>query len=1099
MPTSVGDYRYSAFISYRHTDLDMKVAKEVHRKLERYHLDRDVQKKAGRRSLAPIFRDQDELPISSALDDDLLDALHNASALIVICSPRLKESQWCMREIDEFLRTHDRGRVFVALAEGEPHDVVPQQLLQRTRSDGTVVEVEPLAADFRPQVKGAARRDEVTRLVAGVLAVPYDSLVKRAQRRRQRMAAALGSMAVAASTAFGIYNASMNARITANYQQALRRRSEYLATEANLLIGEGNTVGAIELALAALPDARDPETLDRPVVPGAVYALQQATNAGMSERFLEYSLTTSEVYASASDLQKVSVSPNERYVVTIDESQTVQLWDAADHELLFGGRDSELGFGAPLYVFARDTGRVVMCYERGLACRESDGRVRWHAAFPGKTVASQACLTEGDQAAVMVTDEVGACALDADSGKVLWAFNYDQYTGPDVDGNSWTALLGECCANDDTFAVALSAGDATGFRRCFVVVIDARTGAAKVFDAPGLYAYRMALLHDNSVVMLLGTNPDESEISDRYRFYSTTYTRTLDFDVRLACLDGEDGAVRWTHDQDIWQVCFDIGFDEVQRESGKPTGMMVCWFGDRILYVDEEDGTITNDLKTAASIVGGRLVEGTDSFAGVLTDGSFFSATEAGTSVQALRLLGSDLYYALVQPSQSLYLIDGNHLMVYRSLAADRTVRSAQVEAYDTSWELATPAGFVMASMPTGRDVLQVELFDAHKLERTWATEFGTDDDLVWYVSDTCAETGQLLVLGMDLAGDMPVMRKLALVDVMKQEVRAEELTSSAEAGLVVPDAAGTAAAAVDELVVGNCACLIDGVVYSQVEDAEGNVGIAAASLEDRSTRCYGVASGFGSASDKSGRRLYLLPSPGGTRLLYQDVKKSGADGSALEVHATAVLDLSTGASEVLDESVASIWEGIIVSRAQAGHAVWSEDGDVLACVTADGVCVYSFDGTDDVRIALDGNRVSGLVVVGERLVGVLTQGTSSQLVSYDLATGEQEALNMLDDGGSPVVGWARVSESHAADGTGDLFFATPEFGYLLDSETLAVCQRYARGCAYDPTTDVVYGRSADGRISARARYTLERLLRRGHTVLGNQTMGEDWLTTHGV
>ncbi len=1100
MPTSLGDYRYSAFISYRHLEADLRVAKEVHRKLERYHLDRDVRTRCGRKSLAPIFRDQDELPISSALDDDLLDALHNASALIVICSPKLKESKWCLREIDEFLRTHDRARVFVVLVEGEPSDVVPSQLLHREGPDGTLVDVEPLAADLRPNVKGTARRNEITRLVAGVLAVPYDSLVKRAQRRRQRIAAALGSVAVAASTAFGIYNAQMNARITANYQQALRRRSEYLATEANQLIGQSNTIGAIELALAALPDGSVPEAADRPVVPGAVYALQQATNAGMSAQFLEYSLTTSEVYSSPADLQRVSVSRDGGVVATIDESNTVRVWDTESHELLYDGHDSQLGFGNPLYAFARDEGSVVVCYERGIACRDRGGRLRWHTAFPEGTVASQACLAEGEHASVMVADDVGTCALDADTGKVLWAFNYDAYTGPEIDGNTWTSLLGEACSYGDTFALSVSAGDSSGFKRCMALVIDARTGETRVCDAPGLYAFRMGLLHDGSLVMLLGDSPD-AQTSDRFKSFATTYTRSLDFDVRLACLDGADGSVRWQHDLSIWQVCFDVGFAEVTRGKNEaPTGTMACWFGDRILYLDEEEGTVINELKCAAAIVGGGLFEHSDVFGGVLTDGSFFTVDSKSTSVQSLRLLGSDLYYARVTPSQELYLIEGNRLMVYRGVVRDTTVSAAPVDPYDTSWEFATPSGLVVATMPTDEDVLRLELFEGASLEPVWQDELGAQDNLTWYVSDARANTGELLVLGMDIGDEGPVMRQLALVDADAREVRQEVLLTPAKAGLVVPNEAAGQSEAVKGLVVGNCACLMDGVIYSQIEDAGGTVGIAAADPATGSTTCYGVAAGFGSTADKSGRRLYLLPSPAGGRLLYQDVAEIAEDASGMEVHPTAFLDVATGKSDVLEERVAKVWEGIVVSRALAGHAAWSEDGRVCACVTAEGVVVHRFDGKPNVTIALDGRLVSGMCVVGDQLVATLTLGTSSQLVSYRLTDGEHQGLSMLADGGSPVVSWTKVPDALAADGTGDLFCATPDFGYLIDLDTLSVCQRFARGCAYDPVGDVMYSRGADGMTYyAHQRYTLERLMERGKNLLGSQTMGEDWLVTHGA
>ena len=57
MPQKSGVREYSAFISYRHLPDDLRVAKEIHRKLETYHLDRKTREASGFKSLAPIFRD----------------------------------------------------------------------------------------------------------------------------------------------------------------------------------------------------------------------------------------------------------------------------------------------------------------------------------------------------------------------------------------------------------------------------------------------------------------------------------------------------------------------------------------------------------------------------------------------------------------------------------------------------------------------------------------------------------------------------------------------------------------------------------------------------------------------------------------------------------------------------------------------------------------------------------------------------------------------------------------------------------------------------------------------------------------------------------
>ena len=80
--------RYDAFISYRHAPLDMEMAKKVHTALETYHIPRSVQVRTGKKKMGRVFRDQEELPIGSDLDDNISTALASSDYLLVICSPR---------------------------------------------------------------------------------------------------------------------------------------------------------------------------------------------------------------------------------------------------------------------------------------------------------------------------------------------------------------------------------------------------------------------------------------------------------------------------------------------------------------------------------------------------------------------------------------------------------------------------------------------------------------------------------------------------------------------------------------------------------------------------------------------------------------------------------------------------------------------------------------------------------------------------------------------------------------------------------------------------------------------------------------------------
>ena len=124
--------KYDAFISYKHAPLDNRVADAIQKGLERYVLPKKVKEATGKQKIERIFRDKAELPITSNLDDNISYALENADFLIVICSKSTKLSTWVPREIEYFLQFHPISHVLTVLAEGEPDEVIPENLLKRT-------------------------------------------------------------------------------------------------------------------------------------------------------------------------------------------------------------------------------------------------------------------------------------------------------------------------------------------------------------------------------------------------------------------------------------------------------------------------------------------------------------------------------------------------------------------------------------------------------------------------------------------------------------------------------------------------------------------------------------------------------------------------------------------------------------------------------------------------------------------------------------------------------------------------------------------------------------------------------------------------------
>ena len=253
---------YNAFISYRHHPEDIRVATQIHRALERFHVPKALRKKA--KLPMRLFRDKDELPITSNLTGDIFEALKNSDYLIVICSVHTKESMWVQREIETFLQTHPRERVLTVLVNGEPYEVIPEILLYQDVTDPDTGEtvrqpVEPLSCDWRMGHRKALK-EELPRLAAALLHCGYDELRQRQKQYRMKQLITVFSVALAASLALSAYFLyttitirNANIRIQENLNQALRNQSRFLATAPEERLEKGDRLTALALLQEALP------------------------------------------------------------------------------------------------------------------------------------------------------------------------------------------------------------------------------------------------------------------------------------------------------------------------------------------------------------------------------------------------------------------------------------------------------------------------------------------------------------------------------------------------------------------------------------------------------------------------------------------------------------------------------------------------------------------------------------------------------------------------------------------------------------------------------------------------------------------------------
>ena len=307
---------FNAFISYRHSPVDTAVAVEIQKKLERFHIPSQIQKKYGIKKFERIFRDTSELEITNDLAAQLDDAIRASDFLIVICSPRYMESPWCLREIEVFLQTHPRDHVLCVMAEGEPPGIFPPVLMQ---------EAEPLACDYRGSFR-EAEKVELPRLACAMIGCSYDELIMRTTQYKRRRTTALVSVILTLAAIAVSYLLYSNARIRAQYQQTLINESKTLAAQSLEAMSARDRYHALSYALEALPS----EDLDRPVTSEAVYALHKASGAYS----LPYQVVQTKLFDGALDYEKMILLPNSGYLAAMDSSAVISVYDPSTGELI---------------------------------------------------------------------------------------------------------------------------------------------------------------------------------------------------------------------------------------------------------------------------------------------------------------------------------------------------------------------------------------------------------------------------------------------------------------------------------------------------------------------------------------------------------------------------------------------------------------------------------------------------------------------------------------------------------------------------------------------------------------------------------------------
>jgi hypothetical protein len=197
------DKKYKAFISYSHKDSEF--AMWLHKKLESWSVPKDLVNRATNignvpRTLRPIFRDRDDFSGGHSLKEATLKALDESEFLIVLCSPKAAKSSYVAEEVRQFKLMGKADRVIPVILAGEPGDseqeCFPVTIKYTLDENGELSDelAEPIAPDARDKGDGKSRA--LAKVVAGLLGVTFDDIIKRediSRKRRLSVASGLGS------------------------------------------------------------------------------------------------------------------------------------------------------------------------------------------------------------------------------------------------------------------------------------------------------------------------------------------------------------------------------------------------------------------------------------------------------------------------------------------------------------------------------------------------------------------------------------------------------------------------------------------------------------------------------------------------------------------------------------------------------------------------------------------------------------------------------------------------------------------------------------------------------------------------------------------
>ncbi|WP_335981611.1 toll/interleukin-1 receptor domain-containing protein [Fusobacterium polymorphum] len=370
-------YKYDAFISYRHIEPDLTIAKILHEIIEKFNIPKHLrtvsndENSINDKHIFRVFRDREELSTKD-LSTMIEEAIDNSKNLIVICSKRTSLSPWCRKEVQLFKKIHGVNNIIPVLIEGEPDDSFIDELknLKATFINSENVEeeknIEFLAADIRPdEVKSPSfkgyeileyskdpklneltkksldilKKSEIYRIVASMLNVSYGDLKLRHQERYLKRIiytsiAASIAMLIFVISITTLYLKSVASERKANEQSSLMTLN--MANEANL---QGDRILGVLIAQEAMKNVS-------PKMEKYNKLKAQYENV-LNNSLITLPFSNQFILATESETEAFGISSDSKWLISSGSFNNAIIWNLENGEI-----QKTLTFEAPVVSIA---------------------------------------------------------------------------------------------------------------------------------------------------------------------------------------------------------------------------------------------------------------------------------------------------------------------------------------------------------------------------------------------------------------------------------------------------------------------------------------------------------------------------------------------------------------------------------------------------------------------------------------------------------------------------------------------------------------------------------------------------------------------------